>query len=97
MANNKQFLLVVYDISVNARRRRLHQLLTDFGSAVQFSVFECYLSDDDIIKMNEAISRVIKPRKDRVRIYYLCQGCVKKTKISSGKEILTDAQKTIVI
>jgi CRISPR-associated protein Cas2 len=39
--NNKQFVVVVYDISNDKRRTRLHNALLDYGTPVQYSVFEC--------------------------------------------------------
>ena len=46
-----QFILVVYDISNDRRRTRLHNLLLDFGTPVQYSVFECLLSPKQEMKM----------------------------------------------
>ena len=39
----KQFIVVVYDISNDKRRVKLHNLLKDYGTPVQYSVLECYL------------------------------------------------------
>jgi len=46
--------------------------------------------------MKRAVGKVIRPRVDRVRYYYLCQGCLKKVEITSGTEVLSE-QETIVV
>ena len=92
----KQFVLVVYDISSDKRRTRLHNKLLDFGTPVQYSVFECLLDDKELARMKKATLKVIKPQEDRVRYYYLCQGCVAKTEVTSGREILAEEPVGIV-
>ena len=94
---NKQFILVVYDISNDRRRTRLHNLLLDYGTPVQYSVFECLLDEAAIERMEGAVAKVIRPRVDRVRFYYLCAECVAKTRITSGVEVLKDEPGAIVV
>lgn len=92
----KQFVLVVYDISNDRRRTRLHNVLLDYGSPVQYSVFECLLDKDGLERMKQATRRVIRPRRDQVRYYYLCTGCLARTEVTSGAEVLGQ-QDTIVV
>lgn len=92
----KQFLLVVYDISNDKRRTKLHNTLKDFGTPVQYSVFECLLDEAKLQKMKKAISKVIKPRLDRVRYYYVCQSCLAKTEVTSGPEVLHETEVIVV-
>jgi len=47
---SKQFVLVVYDISSDKRRTRLHNKLLDFGTPVQYSVFECLLGAEELAR-----------------------------------------------
>ena len=92
-----KFLLVVYDISNDQRRTKLHDLLLDYGSPVQYSVFECILDDDAIARMKKMIKRVIRPRKDNVRIYSLCEACLAKTEITCGPELLSKPAQVVVV
>ena len=92
----KQFVVVVYDISNDRRRTKLHDALLDYGTPVQYSVFECLLDDEGLARMRRAVERVIRPRVDRVRYYYLCQGCLKKVEVTSGVEVLSEKE-TIVV
>jgi len=92
-----QFVLVVYDISVDRRRTRLHDVLLDFGTPVQYSVFECLLDRDGLAQMKRAVGKVIRPRADRVRFYYLCRECLRRTEVTSGVEVLSDDPGPIVV
>ncbi len=92
----KQFMVVVYDISNDKRRTKLHNALKDFGTPVQYSVFECLLTARELQRMERAVNKIIKPRLDRVRYYPLCRGCVDKIKVTSGPEALGE-QAVIVV
>jgi len=96
MADNR-FVLVVYDISNDRRRTKLHNVLLDFGTPVQYSVFECLLDEKSLAKMKKAVKRVIRPKSDRVRFYYLCATCVSKTEVTSGAEVLSSKGETLVV
>ena len=87
-----QFVVVVYDISSDRRRTKLHNVLLDYGTPVQYSVFECLLDKDGLARMKRAIGKAIRPRVDQVRYYYLCQKCLKKVEITSGVEVLSKEQ-----
>lgn len=60
--------LVAYDISSDKRLRRVHRTMRGFGDALQYSVFQCDLSDVERMKLEEALSAVIKHDADRVMI-----------------------------
>jgi len=78
----KHFLLVVYDIGNDRRRTKLHQLLLDYGTPVQYSVFECWLSDAEEARLKRAVRRIVRPKKqDHVRYYRLCARCVGETEV----------------
>ena len=91
-----QFIVVVYDISSDKRRTKLHNALLDHGTPVQYSVFECLLDEDGLRRMKQAVSKIIRPRVDRVRYYYLCQSCLKKVEITSGVEVLSEEEVIVV-
>ena len=90
-----QFVVIVYDISSDKRRTKLHNALLDYGTPVQYSVFECLLDQESLTKMKRAIGKVIRPRVDQVRYYYLCQRCLKKVEITSGVEVVSE--ETVII
>ena len=83
----KQFIVVVYDIPNDRRRTKLHNALKDYGTPVQYSVFECLVTDAELARMKRAVARVIKPRLDHVRYYYLCAACQKRIETTrAGQE-----------
>ena len=93
---DKAFTLVVYDIPDDRRRTKLHDRLLDFGSPVQYSVFECLVDRDELKKMQAMIQKTISKRRDHVRIYFLCTTCTGKTWVSSGAEVLEEQAAVVV-
>jgi CRISPR-associated protein Cas2 len=94
---DKQFILVVYDISSDKRRTKLHNALLDFGTPVQYSVFECLLNEKEQESMKKKVRKVIRPEKDQVRFYRLCADCLKKVEVTSGKEVLSAEPASLVV
>jgi CRISPR-associated protein Cas2 len=70
--------VVAYDIPDDKRRTRVHKVLSGFGRWTQFSVFECHLTDKQLVQMKSRLDRWLKPDSDSVRIYHLCQACCAK-------------------
>jgi len=91
-----QFVVVTYDISDDRRRTRLHDTLLQYGTPVQYSVFECLLEAKRLQAMKRDVRRVIRPRIDRVRYYHLCAGCVKGIEVTSGPEVLGEVEAIVV-
>jgi len=93
-----QFILIVYDISNDKRRTKLHNVLLDYGTPVQYSVFECHLDDKNLVKLKKAVARVVRKRRDNVRYYYLCADCEKKIESSRAEEInKSEPKHTLVV
>lgn len=90
------FLLVVYDISNDRRRTKLHKKLLDFGNPVQYSVFECLLEKKDVGKMKSAVKRIARGKLDHVRFYKICGACQKKIEIIGRSEVSKDAEVIVV-
>jgi len=68
--------LIAYDISVDARRTKLAELLEGFGQRVQRSVFECDLNEREYQALERKMKRMLKLEEgDNVRIYRLCGAC----------------------
>ena len=72
---SKRLIVVAYDIPNNKRRTKLHQRLKEYGSAVQYSVFECLVTREEFVRMKAMVRAIIKPRLDHVRYYPLCGSC----------------------
>ena len=76
-----------YDIENDRRRTKIHKILSDFGTPVQYSVFECFITDDDFHEMREKLIRQLDPKHpdDTIRYYSLCRSCVEKIIIDGNK------------
>jgi CRISPR-associated protein Cas2 len=70
--------VVAYDIPNDRRRTRVHKTLSGFGKWTQYSLFECFLSDKELILLRSKLGRQLDPKKDSVRFYALCAACVSK-------------------
>lgn len=77
------FYLVIYDLpdnkAANKRRNRLHKLCSGFGTWTQYSVFECFLTPLQFVKLQQKIEKLIDPKEDSVRIYVLDARSLQKT------------------
>lgn len=74
----KKFIVVAYDISNSRRRRRVVKLLERVGTRVNYSVFECMLSDAQYASLQHEIRGAIKPKEDQVAFYPICVDCYSK-------------------
>ncbi|MEO1783461.1 CRISPR-associated endonuclease Cas2 [Thermodesulfobium sp. 4217-1] len=69
------FYVISYDVVDNKKRYKIAKLLEGKGTRVQKSVFECYLTEKELIRLNKEIMKRINPDTDSVRIYLLCKRC----------------------
>ncbi len=73
------FILVAYDVSSNRRRTKVAKILKNYGDRVNLSVFECEFKKIETLEtLKKEIKEVIKPKKDHIRYYTLCEECRRK-------------------
>ena len=91
--------LVSYDITSDRRRRRIANLLENYGKRIQYSVFECYLDEKRYQKLYQEIAKETMDMTDgSVRFYYLCANCMPKMwLIGQEKPSIFKDDKVIVI
>ena len=85
------FYIVTYDIPEDRRRTRVAKTLLDFGSRVQYSVFECIMDDKLLEKLFAKLSKIAAD-DDSIRIYSLCAKCETSVKIIGRGEITKDEE-----
>ena len=95
MRAKKNFVVVAYDISDNRRRRKIVKILEKLGVRINFSVFECMLTDSQYEKLRDEIGRKIKPKEDMVAYYPICVDCY--TKIVYQPDIRQRYDKVFVV
>lgn len=82
----KQFLIVSYDISNDKRRTKAAKTLEDFGTRVQYSVFECRLLPPQVEKLKKRLKPFVREAQDTIRFYFIGAEDVGRTVvIGSGK------------
>lgn len=72
-------VLVVYDIPDDRRRTKLAIFLEGHGRRVQESVFECFLSLEQMRGLFEQVGRRVKLPEDNVRFYWVPADAVRRT------------------
>ena len=90
------FVMISYDVVEDKKRLKLMKFLKDYGNRVQKSVFECNLSPKTCEQVKSGVEEIINKRKDRVRYYRICKGCVDKVEISGWGEV-TDEEEFVII
>jgi CRISPR-associated protein Cas2 len=82
-------VLISYDITSDEKRRKVAAILENILPRVQYSVFEGEAPDEVIPTTVKKALRHLEPETDSLRVYRLCESCVKKVEVH-GKKLLTD-------
>ncbi|RMD57333.1 MAG: CRISPR-associated endonuclease Cas2 [Nitrospirae bacterium] len=89
MAKNASFVLVAYDIIDDKRRTRIMNTLLDYGGKrVNYSVFECLLTQLELKKLRGELEGIIDRSEDNIRFYILCEKCIKNIE-NYGVEVIS--------
>ena len=78
MRAKKNFIVVVYDVADDKRRTKVAKILGKVGVRINFSVFECMLTDRQYEKLKIDIAQNINLRHDSVVYYPICLDCYSK-------------------
>jgi CRISPR-associated protein Cas2 len=84
-------VVVTYDISEDKRRTKIHKILKSYGQWMQFSVFECNLTDTEFARLRSRLNKLIKPEQDSIRFYFLCACCQNKVERIGGEQVRDDS------
>jgi CRISPR-associated protein Cas2 len=89
------YVVISYDISDDRKRNNVAHVLKDYGKRVQYSVFECRI---DAKTLEELIARLTPfvEGDDSVRVYQLCEACVKKVVLMGCGELLEEVRLHVV-
>jgi CRISPR-associated protein Cas2 len=58
--------LVCYDISDDKRLRGVYKKMRGYGDHIQFSVFECQFTPEDLVRCRTDLNAIIDHREDQV-------------------------------
>jgi CRISPR-associated protein Cas2 len=84
------FVVISYDIEDDKKRYKVSQILENYGTRVQYSVFECIINEQQLKEIKEKTKNIIDKEKDSIRIYIICENCLKKIDIIGIGEITRD-------
>ncbi len=84
------FVMLSYDISSNKKRAQVAKYLKDFGQRVQKSVFEFNINQSQYDEIKRQLKKMINLKRDGVRFYRFCQGCVGKVQIDGWGQVTED-------
>lgn len=74
---NKNFWVITYDVTDDLRRSRIVKVIEKYGERVNYSVFECMLTDSQFKKLHDKLQTMIQS-SDSIIYYPLCVGCYSK-------------------
>ncbi len=89
------FCIVSYDIPDDKKRNKIADILLDFGTRIQYSVFECIMDNNLLEKMTARLNELVS-EDDSVRIYTLCAKCEGIVRVL-GKGKLTEDPEVYVL
>ena len=79
--------VISYDIESDRTRRKMAKLLEGYGVRIQYSVFECNLTDKRFQKLYKEIFQLTSGKSDgSVRFYSICKNCEDKI-VTIGKPL----------
>jgi len=95
------YILVTYDVNTEDKvgQRRLYRvakLCKDYGIRVQNSVFECVVSEVQLIELTNKLENLMDKRNDNIRIYFLNKNENRRI-ISLGRDFSVNVESALVI
>jgi CRISPR-associated protein Cas2 len=75
----EMLILIAYDITKPRRLARVAKICEDYGVRVQYSIFECYLEDDQFQDFWNLLLGEIDEEDDRLVAYQLDARSARKT------------------
>ena len=80
------FVVISYDISDDGLRKKVANILLDYGVRVQYSVFECLVDAKTLDKIIVMLSPFTEGN-DSIRFYQICEACLKKMVLQGNGKV----------
>lgn len=84
------FVVVSYDMPDNRRRLKVMKTLKNFGTHVQFSVFECRLKAAELDELRKRLRKLIG-RQDSVRLYFISEDDVSRIEVMGSGQVTAES------
>lgn len=72
---HKHFYVITYDISDDKRREQVVKIMEAVGTRMNYSVFECMLTDMQYRSLCAKLAKIVVRKKDWINIYPMCREC----------------------
>jgi CRISPR-associated protein Cas2 len=82
--DKSRLMVISYDISEDRRRTQIHKALKSYGQWMQYSLFECTLTEMQKVRLWNRLDQLIEPASDNIRLYHLCESCARKVERIGG-------------
>lgn len=94
-------ILITYDVDTSSkagerRLRRVAKECVNYGQRVQNSVFECLLTEAQLVELKAILSSIIDDTIDSIRFYFLGNNWQRKIE-TIGKRTSFDPTETLII
>lgn len=94
---NLVHIVVAYDVPDDKRRTRIADVLLDYGTRIQESVFECEIPPDRFVKLKHRLNKLLKPEEDSLCIFHLCSACrARAERFGFAKDKYKEQQEMII-
>jgi CRISPR-associated protein Cas2 len=91
------FFIISYDIVSDRKRSGVAKVLLDYGNRVQKSVFECVITDKQLIELREKVEKLMDFDTDSVRYYRICQKCLDAVEVVGWGTVTEDPRTATLI
>ena len=78
---------ISYDVCEPKRLCKVAKVLENFGIRVQYFFFECEMDKTILNDLRDKLLSVLNLKMDSLRIYPLCEDCLKKTQSIGNGDI----------
>lgn len=78
MKAKKLFCVIAYDIADDRRRYKIIKIIEKHGVRINYSVYECMLTQNQLDKIQKKIDELIVRKEDTVVYYPICVNCFTK-------------------
>ncbi len=78
MKAKKLFCVIAYDIADDRRRYKIIKIIEKHGVRINYSVYECMLTQSQLDKIQKKIDELIVRKEDTVVYYPICVNCFTK-------------------
>lgn len=91
--------VISYDIVSDRLRNKVEKVLLGYGKRVQYSVFECRISQEKFEELyRKMVLLMAGVEEGNLRFYHLCGKCEKEIReLGMPKEGAADLEETIII